>query len=47
MRTLKCAVPSNDNLLRAELDMSPMCAGRLTHFTMTKYGMQITNIASF
>ena len=37
-------MPSNDSLLRAELDISPMCAGRfvtglshLTHFTMTKY----------
>ena len=29
MRAQKSAVPSNDNTLRAELDMSPMCAGRV------------------
>ena len=32
MRAQKCAVPSTDNLLCAELDMSPMCAGRIVTF---------------
>ena len=32
MRTQKCGVPSNDSHLRAELDTSPMCAGRVVTF---------------